>query len=53
MAFIARIQKITPMDKDPASPMNTLAGEKLKNTKPIIVPANTLANRANGTFPQL
>ena len=40
------------MDNDPASPIKTLAGEKLKTTKPSIVPHSTIDNKLNGIFPE-
>ena len=44
-------QNITPIESEPASPINTLAGEKLKKMNPNIVPDNTPARREIGIFP--
>ena len=51
--MITKTQNIAPIDKDPASPMKTLAGEKLNTANPNIVPDRTTAKRLNGIFPEL
>ena len=33
---MVRTQKITPIESEPASPINTLAGEKLKKMNPTL-----------------
>ena len=48
---MAKTQKIDPIAKDPASPINTLAGWKLKKKNPIIVPDRTKASKLKGIFP--
>ena len=40
MNFTAIIALTTPINKDPVSPINMLAGEKLKNKKASKLPAN-------------
>ena len=51
IALMVSIQNITPIESDPASPIKTLAGEKLKKINPNIVPDKTPARRAIGIFP--
>ena len=49
---MANTQNIDPIAKDPASPIKTLAGWKLKKIKPIIVPDKTKASKLKGIFPE-
>ena len=53
--FITLIDKthiIAPTTKDPESPINNRAGEKLNTKNPTKAPHNTKANNANGISPQ-
>ena len=50
--LIASTQRIRPISNDPESPINILAGEKLKIRNPNNEPDKTNAKSDSGTFPE-